>query len=137
MNRRMTIVLGLVLVVVLALASTALAANPHVIFVRVEGTDVCFKIAGLGKNQTFTVTASADATAEYWCQNNGGNYPSDPKKQVVQGPVSGSGEYTSGKNGHILGCEPMPVPEPEPFCPPGQHEVLQWHTLENPSVTWE
>ena len=58
-----------------------------------------FKIAGLGDNQTITVTASASATAVYACQNNGGNFPSDPKKQQVSGPVSASGEFTSGKNG--------------------------------------
>ncbi len=136
MNRRI-VIFGLTLLAVLALlGATVVADNPHTIYVRVSGTDVCFKIAGMGDNEWFTITATADATAEYWCQNGGGNYPQDPKKQQVQGPVSNSGLFESGKNGHITGCLPMPAPEPVPFCPPGQHEVLQWYTLENPSVSW-
>ena len=123
--------------VLLALAAPVVqAVNAHLIYVRLDGNVVSFKIAGLGDNQTLTITAGADATAEYWCQNNGGNYPSDPKKQVIQGPVSASGEFTSGKNGQITASLALPVPQPDPFCPPGQHEVLQWVTYENPSVTW-
>lgn len=135
MNRRRITIFGFTLLAVLALlGATAVAAHPHTIYVRVSGGDVCFKIAGMGDNEWFHITAGADATAEYWCQNNGGNYPQDPKKQQVQGPVEGSGDFFSGKNGHITGCLTMPVPEPVPFCPPGQHEVLQWVTLTNPWV---
>jgi hypothetical protein len=69
------------------IATPAIAANPH--FVRADAAGpnsqgnlaVNFKIAGLGDNQTITVTTTANATALYASQNNGGNFPSDPKKR--------------------------------------------------------
>src|SRR4030095_3419973 len=81
-----TIVLTTVALVTLAFAATALAANPHFISSSASGPNaqgnlsVNFKIAGLGANETITVTATADGTALYACQNNGGNFPSHPKK---------------------------------------------------------
>lgn len=92
-------------------AGTALAANPHFVQSKLSasGPDasgdltVSFKIAGLDDAVSTTVTASADATATWACRNNGGNFPEDPKKQEVRGPVTASGEFTSGKNGHVTG----------------------------------
>lgn len=135
-TRKVGMLVVAVLVLLLFAAPVVQAVNPHLIYVRLAGNVVSFKIAGLGDNQMFFITAGADATAEYWCQNNGGNYPEDPKKQVVQGPVSASGWFASGKNGQITASLALPVPEPDPFCPPGQSEVLQWVTYENPWVTW-
>lgn len=107
-------------------------ANAHFIGSQVGATGpaddgtlvVNFKIAGLGDNVTTTVTASANATATYACRNNGGNFPADPKKQVVSGPVSNSGEFTSGKNGQITGSLTLSPPASTLDCPPGQSEVL-------------
>jgi hypothetical protein len=107
-------------------------ANPHFIRASAAGPDdagnliVSFKIAGLGDNVTTTVTASANATAVYACQNNGGQFPNAANKSTVSGPVSASGEFTSGKNGQISGMLTLhpPAPSPDFQCPPGQHMVL-------------
>jgi hypothetical protein len=111
-------------------ASAAFAAAPHFISASATGPDasgnlaVNFKIAGLGDNQTITVTASGDATAVYACQNNGGNFPADPKKTTVSGPVSASGDFTSGKNGQVTGSLTLSPPATTLTCPSGQHVVL-------------
>jgi hypothetical protein len=113
-------------------AGSALFASAHFISSQVsasgpnaDGTlDVNFKIAGLGENVTTTVTASAYGTALYACQNNGGNFPSDPKKQEVSGPVTASGDFTSGKNGQITGSLTLSPPASTLECPPGQTAVL-------------
>ena len=125
----------------LAVASPADAASPH--FTRsaaagpnADGTlDVEFKIAGLGDTVTTTVTASADATAVFACRNNGGNFPSDPKKQVVSGPVSASGDFTSGKNGSITDALILSPPASTLDCPGGQREVLASVTYSNVAVS--
>lgn len=70
------------------------------------------------------MTASASATAVYACQNQGGNFPSDPKKTEVSGPVSASGDFTSGKNGQITGSLTLMPPATTLSCPPGQNRVL-------------
>jgi hypothetical protein len=62
---------------------------------------VSFKEAGLGESVLINYTASADATATYHCVNNGGQCPNAANKQTVQGPVSGSGAFASGKNGQV------------------------------------
>jgi hypothetical protein len=120
----------LAFVMALLFAAPAQAASVH--FVRADATGpnaagnliVDFKIAGLGDNQTITVTASADGTAVYACQNNGGNFPSDPKKTTVSGPVSASGDFTSGKNGSITDSLTLMPPASTLTCPGGQHVVL-------------
>ena len=83
-----------------------------------------FKIAGLGQNVTTTVTASAAASAEFACRNRGGNFPSDPNKQQVTGPVVEQGNFTSGKNGRITGSPVLNPPRPTLNCPPGQRAVI-------------
>lgn len=111
-------------------AGPAVAASPHFIKASASGPDangnlgVNFKIAGLGDTATTTVTASANATATFACQNNGGNFPSDPKKQEVSGPVSASGDFTSGKNGQITGSLTLMPPPSTLECPSGQNRVL-------------
>ena len=122
-------------------ASPALAAAPH--FVRADASGpnadgtltVNFKIAGLGDTVTTTVTASADATALYACQNRGGNFPEDPKKQQVSGPVSASGEFTSGKNGQITGSLTLSPPASTLDCPSGQRVVLASVSYTNVAVS--
>ncbi|MBI2865614.1 MAG: hypothetical protein HYX94_13775 [Chloroflexi bacterium] len=118
----------------------ALAQNPHFIRASASGPNasgnltVSFKIAGLGDTVTTTVTASANATALYACRNNGGNFPSDPKKQEVSGPVSASGNFTSGKNGQLSGSLTLTPPPSTLDCPPGQREVLVSVTYTNVQV---
>jgi hypothetical protein len=128
--RRVSIILLILGVLVALTAPTALAASPHFINASASGPNasgslaVSFKIAGLGANETITITATADATAVYACQNNAGNFPSAANKQTVSGPVSDSGQFTSGKNGQITGSLTLSPPPSTLNCPSGQHEVL-------------
>jgi hypothetical protein len=130
MVRRLIFVAVAVLLLVGLVAGTALAQNPHFLRASASGPNtagelsVSFKIAGLGDTVTTTVTATADATAVYACRNNGRNFPEDPKKQTVSGPVSASGDFTSGKNGQIVGSLTLSPPASTLDCPPGQEEVL-------------
>jgi hypothetical protein len=108
-------------------AQAALAANPH--FVRASASRqgdslvVSFKEAGLGNNQTITITASADFTRTDSCVNKGGKVPSDPKKTVTQGNVSKSGNFTSDKNGNVTGSLTLTT-STTLRCPPGQRATL-------------
>ena len=139
--RRISIVTALCMLLVAVTASVALAASPHFIRSSASGPNnqgnllVNFKIAGLGDNQTITVTASADATAVYACQNNGGNFPADPKKTEVSGPVSASGAFTSGKNGQITGSLTLSPPSTTLECPNGQRRVLVSVSYSNVQVS--
>jgi hypothetical protein len=118
------------LLLVSMLSLTAFAAAPHFIQASASGPDdagnltVDFKIAGLGSNETITVTANANATAVNACRNNGGNFPSDPKKTTTTGPVSASGNFTSGKNGQITDSLTLMPPPTNLSCPGGQHVEL-------------
>lgn len=128
--RRLIVVVGVLLAAMLFFASTAAASNPHFMKTSASGPNsagqlsVNFKIAGLGDNVTITVTASADATAVYACRNNGGNFPSDPKKTEVSGPVSASGDFTSGKNGSVTSSLTLNPPATTLSCPKGQKQVM-------------
>ena len=129
-KRLRLVAIAAVLVAAIAFPGAATAQNAHFVRASATGPDaagnlaVNFKIAGLGDNQTITVTASADATAVYACQNNGGNFPSDPKKQQVSGPVSASGDFTSGKNGSVTDSLTLMPPASTLDCPGGQRDVL-------------
>ena len=139
--RRLLVILGIAFAAVLLLATSASAASPHFVRASASGPNtggqltVNFKIAGLGDTVTTTVTASADATAVYACRNNGGNFPADPKKQEVSGPVSNSGQFTSGKNGQITGSLTLSPPASTLSCPPGQSRVLVSVTYTNVAVS--
>jgi hypothetical protein len=130
MLKRLGAVLALLSALVLGFGSSAMAANPHFIRGSASGPDavgaltVNFKIAGLGANETITVTASAQATAVHACQNNGGNFPSDPKKTQSSGLVTATGDFTSGKNGQITNSLTLTPPATTLTCPPGQNRVL-------------
>jgi hypothetical protein len=106
------------------------AASPHFLRcsasgVNSDGTlEVCFKIAGLGDNQTLDVTASATADAVYACKNHGQQCPNAANKVNVQADVSASGTFTSGKNGQITACLTVDPPPTTLTCPPGQDLVL-------------
>ena len=138
MNAKKRLTLSLIVVLLLALTATSvLAASPHFVWAKAVGPDtaggltVSFKIAGLGNNITTTITAGANATALYACRNNGGNFPRDPKKQQVSGPVSRSGQFTSGRNGQITGSLTFYPPPSTLTCPPGQSVALVKVTYTN------
>jgi hypothetical protein len=112
------------------MAITALAQSPHFLKCSASGVNsdgtlnVSFKIAGLGDNQTLTVTASAHADAVYGCLNHGQQCPNAANKVEVQADVSASGDFTSGKNGQITGSLIVDPPPTTLKCPPGQKLVL-------------
>jgi hypothetical protein len=123
---------GFVMIAVLLASSVAWAQNSH--FVRSGtatvdnlGNLVCsgWKVAGLGSNVTDSITCAGQATAIYACINNGGHHPSATNKETVNGPVSGTDDFTSGKNGTISGSITVAPPGAGTFsCPNGQDLVL-------------
>lgn len=128
------------------LAGPASAASIH--FIKSSASissagnlTVSFKVAGLGDNESLTITAAADATAVYACKNNGNNFPADPKKTEVTGLVTASGDFTSGKNGQITGSLTLSPPPSNLDCPNGQRVVLVSVVYSNVSVSaagaWE
>lgn len=82
-----------------------------------------FREVGLGVGNV-TETLSATATAEYACQNNGGQFPNDPRKQSVSGPVSATQDFPVAKNGHVEGSLSISAPASTLACPGGQHVVM-------------
>jgi hypothetical protein len=134
--------LSIITLTVIALSAiTAWAVSPHFINCSASGVNsdgtlnVCFKIAGLGDNQTLTVTASATATAVYGCLNNGQQCPNAANKQEVHANVSASGNFTSGKNGQITACLTVDPPPTTLTCPNGQDLVLVSVSYTNVSVS--
>ena len=111
----------------------ALAVNPHFVSasasVSSSGQLACtFKEAGLGDNQLINYQCSGTATALYQCFNNGGNHPKAANKETVTSPVSGSGQFNSGRNGQVTGSIPISNTPPGPgsfSCPSGQSLFLQ------------
>jgi hypothetical protein len=113
------------------MALPALAQSPHFVgkvtsqLLSDGAAQVCFKEAGLGDNLSITYAASADATATYVCENGGGQCPNAANKQTVNGPVSATGTFNSGKNGSISQCLTLEPPSAGSFtCPGGQTLTL-------------
>src|SRR6266496_3446571 len=112
------------------MAITVWAASPHFLKCSASGVNsdgslnACFKIAGLGDNESLTVTASAHADAVYGCLNHGQQCPNAANKVEVQTDVSATGTFTSGKNGQITACLTVDPPATELTCPNGQKLVL-------------
>jgi hypothetical protein len=97
---------------------------------------VSFREVGLGNTPNpVDYTASANADALYACQNNGGGFPNDPKKQHSTGPVSKSGTFVSGKNGSVSGSLTIDPPASTLSCPGGQHAVLVSISYTNVKIT--
>lgn len=139
---------GLGLMLAIAFAVTALivtsvaafAQNPHFINASAglsgQNLIVSWKEAGLGDNQLITYTANADATATYVCVNRGGANPSASNKTTVSGPVSATGDFSSGKNGQITASLTLNPPGPGSFsCPPGQSLQVASASYTNVSIT--
>lgn len=95
---------------------------------------VSFREVGLGEGDV-TVVASADATADYACLNRGGEFPNDPKKQSLSGPVSATGVFPVAKNGHIEGTLTVLPPASTLECPGGQTVVMTAVSYTNVTVT--
>jgi hypothetical protein len=106
-------------------APAALAVSPH--FIRASGTvnsdgslTAQFKEAGLGTNQNINYTLTGQGTATWVCVNNGGKNPSAQNKTTVNGPVSASGTFSSGKNGNVTASLTVQPPPSNISCPKGQ-----------------
>lgn len=89
-----------------ALALVAWAVNPHFLSatasLEADGdADVCFREAGLGDNQNINYLASAQASATFYCVNNGGKCPNAANKTATSGLVSTPATISSGKNGSV------------------------------------
>ncbi len=143
MNTKKGIAVSLAVVLILVMAvTTVFAADAHFISASASVTKsgdlvVSWKEAGLGDDVNINYTASANATADYGCLNGGGNNPEATNKETVEGPVSSSGTFNSGKNGTIsdsLTITPPPVTTGFK-CPSGQKLVLADVSYTNVSVT--
>jgi hypothetical protein len=93
------------------------------------------KVAGLG-GTTFEITASTEeATVIYACQNRGGNFPEDPKKETIIGPLeSSTGELPTPANGQFrfrASDLTLEAPESTLDCPGGQTDVLAFVSYED------
>ncbi len=152
-THRSKIVIGLAALVftvgfaVLLASSVAWAAGTFHgtvnISIDTSGADICDLTAsnidesGLGFTNV-TYALNADAKLGKACQNNGGNFPSDPKKNSSGGAVSG--ETAVGvKNGRVRGAsvtidisQEVPVPL---SCPGGQRPVVVCCRYSNISLT--
>jgi hypothetical protein len=96
---------------------------------------VNFRETGLGSTPNpVNYQASADANALYACQNGGGNFPSDPKKQAETGRVTANGTFPSGKNGNVTGSLTLRPPASTLSCPGGQTPVLVSVTYTNVQI---
>jgi hypothetical protein len=95
------------------------------------------KVAGLG-GETFEIFATADATANYACQNRGGEFPNDPKKQTVSARVGDTtGELATPRSGTFRFTLDAEAPASTLSCPGGQVSVLTSITYSNVTLVLE
>jgi hypothetical protein len=113
------------LLAVVALSVGVRADNPH--FIRSSASldndgslVVAWKEAGLGQNVNISYIASADATGQYQCVNNGGKCPQAANKEDFAGPVVAEGTFSSGKNGSITASLTVEPPPTTLQCPGNQ-----------------
>jgi hypothetical protein len=138
--RRMLFVFAALIATAALAVPAALAVSPHFISasaaLNADGTlTASFKEAGLGTNQNINYTLSADGTATYVCVNNGGANPSAQNKTTVNGPVSASGTFNSGKNGNVIGSLTVSPPPSDISCPKGQSLQLASASYANVTLT--
>ncbi|WP_256206409.1 hypothetical protein [Nocardioides luteus] len=129
---------------VLAAAPAFASGSPHFInnLTKVTSADltsitVAFKEAGLESGSVETITVTAHLEATYQCVNRGGHNPDDPKKTVISGDYSKSGEFTAARNGNVTGSLTVTAPAASSVldCPSGQTSVHTVSTWSNVSVT--
>jgi hypothetical protein len=138
--RKMLFVFVAVIATAALAVPAALAVSPHFISASAalnnDGTLTgSFKEAGLGTNQNINYTLSADGTATYVCVNKGGANPSAQNKTTVNGPVSASGTFNSGKNGNVIGSLTVSPPPSDISCPKGQSLELASASYANVTIT--
>ncbi|WP_203338116.1 hypothetical protein [Nocardioides limicola] len=121
------------LVAVILVGTPAHAGNGHFIKSQTSASmdangvlTVKFKEAGLSSGSTQDITIGATMNATYACINNGGNQPSDPKKELVTAHPTASGSFPAAKNGHVTGeLSLAPVAASDALsCPGGQTSTL-------------
>ncbi|HWJ11271.1 MAG TPA: hypothetical protein VNS46_17960 [Nocardioides sp.] len=124
------------LVALVLSAGPALAASPHFVSASLSasgsGLTATFKEAGLGSGTTVTITLHASYDAVFQCINGGQKNPSASNKTTIAGEASASGQFTSGKNGNVVGSLTLSAPSTEGngfSCPKGQTETLT-------QITW-
>ncbi len=122
------------------MSGAALADSPH--FIRATGSlnndgslTVNFKEAGLGTNQNIDYVLSADGTATWVCVNRGGANPSARNKTTVNGPVTATGTFNSGKNGQVTASLTVNPPPSDISCPKGQSLELASASYTNVVLT--
>ncbi len=121
-------------------APAALAVSPHFISasatLNADGSLTAnFKEAGLGTNQNINYALTADGTATYVCVNNGGANPSAKNKTTVNGPVTATGTFSSGKNGNVVASLTVSPPPSDITCPSGQSLQLASVSYANVTLT--
>jgi len=145
MRRRLSISAGALVVVVLSylglVIAPASAASPHFISasatISPTGALVCsFKEAGLGNTVTSTrISCSADASAVYFCLNNGGQNPDAANKRTISGPLVSAGDFPV-RNGQTTGSLSVGPLGPGSFtCPSGQTRTLSSVSYTNITLT--
>jgi hypothetical protein len=91
------------------------------------------RVQGVGDNDlTFSVTA--DVVALYACQNNGRNFPSDPKKQAGADQVQ-TDVRVDPRNGRASFTATLIQPASTLDCPGGQHPEPVCAEFANKQVT--
>lgn len=129
-TKRARLLIALVAVLLLALPMTVGAASPHFIkaSASIDGSGALvasFKEAGLGDNVNIDYLLTADSTVVYYCVNGGNKNPSAANKQTLQGPVAGTGTFSSAKNGTVSATLKAGPLGPGGFsCPNGQRLTL-------------
>jgi hypothetical protein len=108
-----------VLSVVAAAVTTAWAVSAHFQFATGVVNDagalvVAFKEAGLGNNVTAHYTLSTTVDATFQCFNNGSNAPQGQPFETPGQTLTVGGDFTSGKNGNIVGTLTAGPPDPAP-----------------------
>jgi hypothetical protein len=136
--RKLLLAVPLTLAALLMAAPAAFATSPHFISasatVNSDGSLTAnFKEAGLGTNQNINYTLTAQGTATWVCVNKGGANPSAQNKTTVNGPVSASGTFSSGKNGNVTASLTVQPPPSNISCPKGQ--VLELASASYTDVT--
>ena len=98
---------------------------------------VTFDESGVGNATGTTIErVYSHVDALYACKNNGGNWPTDPKKQGVSFSGAFQSEFAN-KGGRTSGTLELPAPSGTLSCPGGQSKTLvaiQWITGGDPSV---
>ena len=131
--KRVTVSAGL-MVVALAVAVPAWAANPHWIGTPTSSISgntftASFKAAGLGNVETADFTLSGEAVVSSRCYTKSNNKPQAANKQETVA-LSTSATFPV-RNGQTTGTLSITAPAPTLECPPGQRVVTESVTFQN------